>query len=294
MNIQTPGFNQRTISFYPWMMLLVGTIFMAVAIFFMVASQLSYSIDCQNKTPSMAQGCLVKTKFYQVTLQTKYIGDLQRATAYSWRTKKGKRQYGVKVIGSAESARLGFMSMFSQSDTVALAQNINEYIQSSTTHRFYMKNIANHWLFLFGSVFFIVGCSIAISSRKITIHIDKNTKHLTIKRKNIFNTEVKELSTDNINTLILQTTRNTKGQTIYRVCFQMSDGQTIPLQKSYDNYVSQKLKLIAELTEFLELDESESVRAYKANLMHTKITAKIAFIIGGLITIAAILFMILR
>lgn len=138
---------------------------------------------------------------------------------------------------------------------------------------------------LFVLIFPIIGLLLIFIPAKITLTLDKTRNQLLFIRVSLFKKSQETYPLDQISNVTIQESRNSKGNIMYRVVFELKDHTIIPITTAYDSMLVSKLKLANQVSSFLNLENDNNLK--KENI---KIAYSIgAFILFGLIAIFIII-----
>ncbi|AFY61653.1 hypothetical protein [Synechococcus sp. PCC 6312] len=244
--------NRLILRKIPWWSWIAGTVLIlgSVIPIFMFAE---HKLKCQRFTGQDGYCRITSQTLLRRTSQRISLDQIQQALVRTRRGSRGRIRYQVVIQTTTGSIDFG-TDIVNPADSQYLVQRLNYFLQTPTQNKF--EEIQDHQvvgiLFFFGLLG--LGIGLLIWRGKILIlDLNKQTGQLRISYWGLLGQQTKENSLRQINTVDLETHRNSKGQVTYRVSLGLYSGDKIPLRSFYGVGRKDKEETIAQIQNFLKL-----------------------------------------
>lgn len=204
-----PGVGQLTCKLYrdDWCTILLSLFIILLGLLVLFLFFEDYEINCQDKKPSLAMGCVLKVRVFNIYKNTEYIGQLQGAKVV--RTKSASKRgplYSVILLTDKGELRISSSSSNIYSTHLNRAEAINQYIVSSDKKQFrvpHVYDLSDFVVILGVGLCFFVGLYGLFYTNVILI-FNKNTNSLIVRKKNIFKSNDTVFALPDIEEIVLQ------------------------------------------------------------------------------------------
>lgn len=240
---------QIVISF--WFLQLLGLVIFLGGFFDFGYLSIQYTIVCKEKQVNLAQQCTLESNLYSLYHSTTKLGHLTQAVVMSGRSSKGGSTYWVDLFTDKDRVNLAGGSSSGRANKDAAAEAINNYISKSIEPRFEIPYPSPWWAYAFAGFFSLIGVFLIIGTRNATLDFDRILKSVFIKRKSLLSSEETKLMFSDIDRVIIEESRGTKGSLTYRLAFALKNKSFLPFVTTYDSNYTKKEKIAKQLNDFM-------------------------------------------
>ena len=243
---------QLVISF--WYVQLIGLIILLGSLIILGSLMIQYTIVCKEKQVNSARQCTLESNVYSIYHSSTDLGMLTQAVVMSRRTDKGDLTYWIDLFTDKGLVNLSGGSSSGHSNKDMAAAAINTYISKGTEHRFEIPYPTPRWIYALAGIFPLVGIFLIVGIRGATVDFDRVLKTVVIRRKKLFNPIEKKLMFSDIDKVIIEESRSSKGSITYRLAFLLKNKSSIPFVTTYDNAYAKKEKIARQLNDFMSVE----------------------------------------
>ncbi|MBL7481523.1 hypothetical protein [Legionella bononiensis] len=252
MKIITVGANQIRLVISQWILHLLGLVILICSLLAISFLMLEYTIVCKEKQLNSAKSCALESSIFNVYHSTTELGQLKGAFVMSGRSSKGGAVYWVELVTDKGTVNLTGGSSSGRTNKDSAAQAINTYLSQSLDTHFKIPYPTPWWVYLLAAIFPLLGIAL-LAVRGVNVDFDRLLKTIVIKRKGLFHTDEEKLSFTDVEQVIIQEHRGSKGSMTYRLALAIKDQPALPLVSTYDSSLSKKERIAKQLNDFMQI-----------------------------------------
>lgn len=253
MKIVQQSSGQLKLRLTPVALWIFGGIFAAAGFFIITILCKATTLNCNRTEPAQGSCQLVTSGLLQSEVKEIPLNVLQKAEVAESRSDDG---YTYRVTLVTSNGDLPFTSYSSSGEggKQAIASRINEFVGNPSETSLKVQQDDRLFIFIFGSVFIIVGFFVGVCwGQIVTCQFDKTLGSLILKRKGLFGTQVAEHRIKDIKDVQVQTSTSSDGST-YRVSIVLLAGEHLPVTMYYSSGRESKQKTADCIRKFLSLE----------------------------------------
>ncbi|KTD44813.1 hypothetical protein [Legionella quateirensis] len=259
MKIITVGANQIRLVISQWILHLLGLVILICSLFSISFLMLEYTIVCKEKQLNSARSCTLESNIFNVYHSTTGLGQLKGAFVMSGRSSKGGTVYSVNLVTDKGTVNLTGGSSSGRTNKDSAAQAINNYVSQSLDTHFKIPYPTPWWVYVLATFISLLGI-VLLAVRGVSVDFDRILKTIIIRRKGIFQTDEKKLSFSDVEQVIIQESRGSKGSMTYRLALAIKDQPALPFVSTYDTSLTKKERVAKQLNDFMQIhDESKTI-----------------------------------
>lgn len=254
MKLITVSTNKLQLVIRFWLIQFLGLVILIGSLVAFGYLMIQYTIVCKEKQANLARQCVLESNVYSIYHSSTDLGRLTQAVVMSGRASKGGSTYWVDLFTDKGLINLTGGSSSGRSNKDAAAEAINNYIIKSNELRFEIPYPSPWWAYALAGIFLLTGILLIAGIKGATIDFDRILKTVVIKRKSLIKSDETRLMFSDIDKVIIEESRGSKGSITYRLAFALKDKSTLPFVSTYDSVHAKKEKIASQLNEFMSTE----------------------------------------
>ncbi len=251
MKIDTIGANKIRLTISQWVLHSLGILILIGSFFAVSLLMLEYTIVCKGKQLNSANSCFLESNIFNLYRSTTSLGTLKGAFVQSERGSKGGTVYSVNLVTSNGNINLTDGSSSGRSNKDIAAEAINTYISKGLDTHFKVPYPTAWWIYALAAIFPLLGIYL-LTVRGASIDFNRMIKTIVITRKGLFHTDEQRLSFSDVDAVIVQESRGSKGRKTYRLALALKDKPPLPLVETYNSSLNKKERITKQLNDFMQ------------------------------------------
>ncbi|WP_008310569.1 tetratricopeptide repeat protein [Leptolyngbya sp. PCC 6406] len=244
--------SHLTLQLRPWFLWLLGSIFGVAGLLpsLFLGSQ---SLLC-DRNPPPGQCELTQTTLLRKQSQTWPLAELQGAEVNVSSGSDGSPTYQVILRTREDSIPLSSYSSSGEERHRQQAADINQFLQDSAQPQLLIQHNDAWFGLLFVGIFTGVALVIIlVFGQIVTVDLDKLANQFTLTQRGVLGVKRIEHPLRAIVSTRIESSRNSKGSTTYRLSLVLNSGEVIPLTPYYSSGYDEKQRTGERISTFLGL-----------------------------------------
>ncbi|RUR20661.1 hypothetical protein ELY21_00825 [Legionella sp. km535] len=254
MKIITVGANQLQLVISQWILHILGLVILIGSLLAISFMMLEYTIVCKEKQLNSAKSCTLERSIFNIYHSITDLGQLKGAFVMSGRSSKGGTVYSVNLVTGNGDVNLTGGSSSGRINKDRAAQAINNYINQSLDTHFKIPYPTPWWAYILAAFISLLGI-VLLAVRGVSVDFDRILKTIVIKRKGFFYAEEQKLSFSDVEQVIIQESRGSKGGMTYRLALALNNQPALPLVSTYDSSLRKKERIAKQLNDFMQIHQ---------------------------------------
>jgi hypothetical protein len=243
--------NQLILRSDPYGQIIFGLFFALIG--FAITYFIGRSVDIRCERADAKQiTCQLTDKLLGITpVGKRTINHIQSAEVSEHRGSKGSYTYQVMFITANGPVSLTGYSSSGYEPKANIAEKVNNFIQGGRQDVLEFQAAMDWWVLLFLFIFGGFGVGAILLAKTVQIEMRRSEGVMRIRKDGLFGSGEQELLLREIQDVVLQSHRGSKGSTTYRVAFITTSDEEIPLTVYYSSGVGGKQRTVEAIKNFL-------------------------------------------
>lgn len=251
MKIVENNTNQLTLRSDPYGQIIFGLIFALAG--FAITYFIGRSVDmhCERVQPKQIT-CELTDKLMGISpVGKRTISNIESAEVDEHRDSDGDRTYKVVLITANGPVPMTGFSSSGYGSKAAIAEKINDFIQGGRQGALDIQVPMDWWILIFLFIFGGFGIGAVLLAKTVQVEMSRSEGVLRIRHDGLFGSGQQEFLLREIQDVVLQSHRGSKGSTTYRIAFLTTSDEEIPLSSVYSSGMGGKRRAVEAMKDFL-------------------------------------------